>query len=195
MTATKPLPTATERFKNCDSCLPTLLANWKHLKHFYPSEQTEDTCKKVSLDVESNSAFELVLQTGSTTQLKNHRRADLSFSFTDIFVPAVGTKHTFAETDGGGRFSNENVFANTALWKHLLSKTLQSSYPNPLSEQDAITPYVFIGFETSPLKLNLMRLFPKMHATENFETRFLMRAYPVPRKRMVTHSKFKEANL
>lgn len=70
-----------------------------------------------------------------------------------------------------GRFSDGNIFANSPVGQLLSNGSIDLPDPKPLPGQTSPTPYVFIGDEAFPLMTNLMRPFPKMRVTNNYENK------------------------
>jgi len=110
--------------------------------------------------------------------------------FSIVLMATVDANYRFTTINVGsmGRFSDANIFANSSLGKMLNSGSLQLPEPKPLAGQNTGTPYVFVGDEAFPLMPNLMRPYPKVRVTGNYENKVFN--YRLSRARQTVESSF-----
>lgn len=86
-------------------------------------------------------------------------------------MATVDADYKFITIDVGamGRFSDGNVFSNSALGKKLSKENLLLPDPALMPTIDRPMPYVFVADEAFPLSENVMRPYPRRYVTDNYQ--------------------------
>jgi len=172
-------------------------ALWQRLQSIYIPIPTVETWKTIALDYERKWQFYNCLGAidGKHIAIRKPLLSGSSFYnykqyFSIVLVATVDANYRFTTVNVGsmGRFSDGNIFATSSLGKMLNSRSLQLPEPKPLPGQNTETPYVFVGDEAFPLMPNLMRPYPRVKVTGNYENKVFN--YRLSRARQTVESSF-----
>ncbi|XP_050498040.1 uncharacterized protein LOC126879131 [Diabrotica virgifera virgifera] len=155
-------------------------AIWRRLQPIYMPQPTKEIWKSIAGDYERKWQFYNCLGAidGKHISIRKPLKSGSSFfnykkNFSVVLLATVDANYRFTTVDVGsmGRFSDGNIFANSPLGKLLSSGSMDLPEPKSLPGQDTLTPYVFIGDEAFPLMPHLMRPYPKVRVTNNYENK------------------------
>lgn len=155
-------------------------AIWRHLQPIYMPSPTVEMWENIALDFERKWQMYNCLGSIDGKHVCIRKPICSGSSFYNykqhcsiVLMATVDAHYRFTTVDIGsmGRFSDGNIFAESNLGKNLRNGSLQLPEPKPLPGQNEVTPYVFIGDEAFPLSPYLMRPYPKVRVTDNFENK------------------------
>lgn len=167
-------------------------ALWLRMTPEYMPQPTVDMWQKISYEYENKWQFYNCLGAldGKHVTVRKPLLSGSSFfnykqTFSTVLMALADANYRFTFIDIGsmGRFSDSCVFSNSSLGKMLLNGTLELPAPKPLPGQTSASPYVFVADEAFPLKINLMRPYPRNRKLQTvIETKYLTTGYLVPDK-------------
>lgn len=111
-------------------------------------------------------------------------------TFSVVLLAVVDANYKFVTVDigGYGKSSDGGIFAKSVLCKHIENNTLNIPAPRPLPNCANTYPFVIVGDEAFPLKVNLLRPYPRNTSRDNEKQKVFN--YRLSRARRVVENAF-----
>lgn len=140
------------------------------MPEYLPCPATEEQLKRIANDFETKWQFNHCLGAidGKHVVMQAPARSGSMFfnykkTHSIVLMAVCNANYQFTMVDIGdsGRNSDGGVFSSSSLGVSILENKLNFPHPEKIWDSEKVYPYVFVGDEAFPLKINLMKPYSR----------------------------------